>query len=166
MIEVRLAQENDLERIAKITQDFEPQTLERYKESFKSQIEQNSNPESSIFIFVAIIDNIVVGHGKLFYYSKEKHDVEFKSPEGWYLNGVIVAPEFRRKGVAKALLSFRESFILEKKGNEVFSIVSVENIPSISYHTSLGFKEQERAPGYLSVKLKCGEGILFYKVLS
>lgn len=166
MIEVRLAQIEDVYRISEITQEHEPKSIEEYTEIFKAQVEQNSNANSSIIICVALIDGIVVGHGKLFRYSKEKHDVEFKSPEGWYLNGVIVDSAYRRKGVAKALLSFRESYVLEKEGGELYSIVSAENHPSISYHTTLGFVEQQRAPGYLSVRLKCGEGILFHKLLS
>ncbi len=166
MIEVRLAQIEDVYRISEITQEHEPKSIEGYEEAFLQQVNDNFKKDSSSFIFVALKDDLIVGHGKLFRYSKEKHDVEFKSPEGWYLNGVIVDSAYRRKGVAKALLSFRESYVLEKEGGELYSIVSAENHPSISYHTTLGFVEQQRAPGYLSVRLKCGEGILFHKLLS
>ena len=165
-IKVRLAAENDISRIAEITHDFEPQTIEGYRNAFYKQVLQNTEQDSNAYIFVALIDEYIVGHGKLFYFNDQKHDVDFESPQGWYLNGIIVDPEYRRRGVARKLLKARESFAFHyKSGQDIYSIVSAENVPSINYHLNSGFVEDKRAPGFLNVRLKCGEGILFRKML-
>lgn len=165
-IHTRIAKIEDINRIAEITHEFDQQSLDGYINAFKKQVEQNFEKESCAYIFVALIDNFIVGHGKLLNYKKDRLDVDYPSPEGWYLNGIIVDPKFRRLGVAKALLHFREQFAVEKNDiNDLFSIVAADNIPSIQYHQKLGLKEVRRAPGFLKIKLHCGEGILFHKML-
>lgn len=114
-----------------------------------------------------MINGNIVSHAKLFYYDFQQVCVAFDSPEGWYFNGIVVDSKYRRQGVAKSLSKSRENYIKEsnKNNEKVFSIVSAENIPSIKYHESIGFSEFKRAPGFLNVKLNCGEGILFQKFL-
>lgn len=166
-IQTRLAEQKDVMRIAEITQDYEPKNLEGYIDAFSKQVIQNTEKDSCAYIFVAVIDNQIVGHGSLFKYNKGQVEVDFESPEGWYLNGIIVDSRFRRKGVAKELLKTREKFVLENSNNNVlYLIVSAENVPSIEYHKSLGMEEFRRAPGFLKIKLNCGEGILFRKTFN
>ena len=166
IFETRLAIDQDIQRIAEITEEHEPKGVDSYIKAFQDQISQNKEEDSYAFIFSTLFEDEVVGHGKLFKYSSGDMEVDFESPEGWYLNGIIVDPAFRRKGVAKELLKYREDFIsqIDEKTN-LHSIVSAENEPSIKYHETLGFKEHSRAPGFLKIKLNCGEGILFHKVI-
>jgi ribosomal protein S18 acetylase RimI-like enzyme len=164
--ETRLALDQDILRIAEITEEHDSKGIDLYIKAFQDQINQNKEENSYALIFVTLLEGKVVGHGKLFKYCCEEMAVDFKSPEGWYLNGIIVDPAFRRKGVAKELLKNRENFISQyNEKNNLYSIVSAENKPSIKYHESLGFKEHSRAPGFLKIKLNCGEGILFHKVI-
>jgi len=54
---------------------------------------------------------------------------------------IVVAPEFRRQGVASAL-------ILSLDGNEVFLEVRESNDPARSLHRKLGFTEIGKRPDY------------------
>ena len=90
--------------------------------------------------------------------------MDFKSPMGWYLNGTVVDTSFRRQGIAKTMAGFRSEYITKNSNSSaLYSIVAADNFASIAYHESLGFKEIQRAEGFLKIKLKCGEGILFQK---
>lgn len=165
-VELRLAIKKDIPRIVEITQEHEPSSIEGYTKAFVEQVDLNNLKSSISFIFVALRDEKVVGHAKLFRYTKDLK-VDYASPEGWYLNGIIVDPKYRRSGIAKRLLKYREKFILGKlEEANLYSIVSSVNEASIGYHKSLGFKEHLRAPGFLKIKLNCGEGILFTKLIS
>ena len=62
------------------------------------------------------------------------------APDGWYLSGVVVAPEFRRRGVGRRLTQARVDWVLEREPS-VFYVVSATNRASRTMHAELGFRE-------------------------
>ncbi|MEH7225635.1 aminoglycoside 6'-N-acetyltransferase [Bacillus sp. JJ1566] len=65
------------------------------------------------------------------------------SPVG-YLEGIFVKEEYRRKGVAKQLLSACEKWAKTKGCSEFASDVELENGESLSFHLKNGFQEANR----------------------
>lgn len=66
-----------------------------------------------------------------------------------YLEGLYVDPEFRRHGVARALVAAGETWALEMGALALGSDTEVENTVSQAVHTRLGFREVERLVGFL-----------------
>ena len=62
------------------------------------------------------------------------------APDGWYLSGVVVKPEFRRRGVGRRLTQARVNWVLER-ADSVFYVVSAANLASRTLHAELGFRE-------------------------
>jgi aminoglycoside 6'-N-acetyltransferase I len=73
------------------------------------------------------------------------------SPVG-FVEGVYVAPEWRRKGVARQLFSAIGDWAKARGCRELASDALLENVSSQRAHVALGFKETERVV-YFSRKL-------------
>ena len=64
-------------------------------------------------------------------------------PRGWYLTGVIVAPEWRRRGVATALIRARLAW-LAPRTKRVYYFCNSRNLVSMDAHKPFGFEEIQR----------------------
>ncbi len=117
-------------------------------------------------LFVAVIENSVVGFCR-FVSSLETppERIKYPYPDGIYCMGIIVAPKYRRKGVAKFLCEKRFEILKGLGCTEAYSIVSLDNSASMNMHASFGFRELERGTGFFVVSFDCGEGILYKKIL-
>ena len=65
------------------------------------------------------------------------------SPVG-FLEGLYVAPEARRHGIARALVAAAEDWATQKSCSEFASDVLMENVESQTVHAALGFSETDR----------------------
>ena len=65
------------------------------------------------------------------------------SPVG-YLEGIYVAPEHRKQGTARELLSACESWAKEKDCREFASDCELDNVQSLQFHLNAGFEEANR----------------------
>lgn len=65
------------------------------------------------------------------------------SPVG-YLEGIFVAEEFRRMGIARCLLRACEDWARERGCSEFASDCELENEESLRFHLSMGFEEAGR----------------------
>lgn len=65
-----------------------------------------------------------------------------------YINNIATNPNFRRKGIAKALLCELISLSVSSEFSFVTLEVRESNIPAISLYTSFGFKEEGRRKNY------------------
>lgn len=81
------------------------------------------------------------------------------APDGHYLAGVTVAPQWRRRGVAGALTTRRLRWIGER-ADEAFFVVNPANRASLALHTRWGFEEVLRAPRLAGVSFSGGVGLL------
>jgi RimJ/RimL family protein N-acetyltransferase len=88
-------------------------------------------------------------------------DENYSVPEGWYLLGVIVAPEMRRRGIATELTRFRLDWISQRAG-EAFFFANSLNLASIDLHQKLGFVEVQRPFAFPGASFSGGGvGVLF-----
>jgi GNAT superfamily N-acetyltransferase len=65
------------------------------------------------------------------------------APPGWYLVGLVVAPEWRRHGIGLALSAARVRWALER-APEVWYFTGTRNRASFALHARLGFEEVTR----------------------
>ena len=69
------------------------------------------------------------------------------SPVG-FLEGLFVAPEARRRGIARALAGAVEAWAIERGCSELASDTDSENPEGEAMHAALGFAETERVIFY------------------
>jgi aminoglycoside 6'-N-acetyltransferase I len=69
------------------------------------------------------------------------------SPVG-FLEGIYVAPLFRRRGVAASLVSAVEQWTLAQGAIELASDALIDNVDSHRMHAALGFEETERVVSF------------------
>ena len=65
------------------------------------------------------------------------------SPVG-YLEGIFVAENHRKQGIAKELLSCCEHWARSKGCSEFASDCELDNVKSLQFHLSVGFEEANR----------------------
>ena len=65
------------------------------------------------------------------------------SPVG-YLEGIYVTEDFRKQGIAKAMLAACEAWAKEKGCREFASDCELDNEESFQFHKKLGFQEANR----------------------
>ncbi|GAB96227.1 ribosomal protein S18 acetylase RimI-like enzyme [Kineosphaera limosa] len=101
----------------------------------------------------------LVGYGKATWLDPGARDAR-GMPAGWYLTGVIVAPNHRRRGVAGQLTSARLDAAVARGAQEVWCFASAVNRASILLHEQLGFVEVTRDFALPGLEFSGGEGIL------
>src|SRR5215470_13176821 len=69
------------------------------------------------------------------------------SPVG-FLEGIYVAPPFRRLGVAASLIRAVEQWTLAQGASELASDALIDNVDSHRMHAALGFEETERVVAF------------------
>jgi len=69
------------------------------------------------------------------------------SPVG-FLEGIYVAPLFRRRGVAASLVRAVEQWTLAQGASELASDALIDNVDSHRMHAALGFEETERVVAF------------------
>ena len=65
------------------------------------------------------------------------------SPVG-YLEGIYVAEEYRKQGVARELLAACQTWAKEKGCTEFASDCELDNVQSLQFHLNVGFEEANR----------------------
>jgi aminoglycoside 6'-N-acetyltransferase I len=93
---------------------------------------------------LALVDERVVGfgHTKLVEHDSSSHS-EGAPPPGWYLSGVTVDPDYRRRGVGTALTHVRLDR-LRGKTDVVYYAAEPENIATLELHSRFGFSPTGR----------------------
>ena len=61
-----------------------------------------------------------------------------------YLEGIYVAEEYRKHGIARELLSACESWAKSKGCTEFASDCELSNVQSLQFHLNVGFEEANR----------------------
>lgn len=97
----------------------------------------------------------VVGWAKTHYWDF----ADGPAPDGHYLAGVTVLPDFRRKGLAAELTATRLEWIWDR-ADRAWYVVNARNRASLALHARWGFREVARGPSFHSVMFDGGEGVL------
>ena len=66
-----------------------------------------------------------------------------------YLEGIYILPEYRKKGLARALVNNAESWSRSRGCTEFGSDAKLDDSASIAFHNSVGFRETERQVVFL-----------------
>jgi len=78
----------------------------------------------------------------------ERSAVEGADGAAAYLEAWYVQPEWRRKGIGKALMEACEAWAREKGYSEIGSDARLDNTESQRLHRKYGFEEMERVVNY------------------
>ena len=135
---IRKAELNDLSILSKLSCKLWPHhTANEMLSEYGVGI---ANPEAAFFL--AYAEETPIGFAQC----QLRHDyVEGteSSPVG-YLEGIYVADEYRKQGVARELLSACESWARTKGCAEFASDCELDNTQSLRFHLNVGFEEANR----------------------
>jgi ribosomal protein S18 acetylase RimI-like enzyme len=148
-IDVRVAETGDADDIAAIHSTRERVPVEESRRRVEGWVD---SPDS--LVLVAEVSGAIAAYGRSVRLAAEG------CPEGWYLAGLVVGPEFRRRGIGRALTIARLELIAERAG-EAFYFANERNRATIDLHAALGFSELTRDFTVPGVTFEGGGGILF-----
>jgi len=155
---IRSAIITDSHTLAEILNAREPGDLAQIIKNFQDEI--SSLDSSGRLLLVAEYNSQVIGYARAVYFMRSASSNSRNCPEGWYLNGVIIEPKYRRNGVASILIKSRLDWIV-KRANKAYYFANARNRVSIEMHEKFAFKELTRDFVYPGVTFEGGEGILF-----
>ena len=107
-------------------------------------------------LVVAERDDAVVGYGRGALWTADPED----GRDGYYLVGIAVDPDHRRRGVALALTRARMLWIAGR-ADEAWYFTNAANVASIALHDRFGFREVARSSSFRGVHFDDGQGILY-----
>ena len=85
-------------------------------------------------------------------------------PAGWYLAGLVVAPERRRTGIGRALTEHRIAWLAERTPMAYY-FASLQNRASLDLHARLGFEQLQRDIAVPGCTFTGGVGVLYGRSL-
>jgi ribosomal protein S18 acetylase RimI-like enzyme len=110
-------------------------------------------------LLVAEIRGGVAGYGRAMRFRPAAGAPTHLSPAGYYLVGLAVDDDLRRRGIGSALTAQRLAWI-EERAAEAWYFANARNAVSIALHARFGFAEVTRDFSFPGVTFN-GEGILF-----
>lgn len=135
---IKKAATEDAKTVAGLAiQMWESNTIDGLTEEFYDSIN-----EEGCVVFLALLDNLAIGFAQC----GLRHDyVEGtdSSPVG-YLEGIFVAEEYRKRGVAKDMLEACQKWAKEQGCAEFASDCELVNEDSLKFHLKMGFEEANR----------------------
>jgi ribosomal protein S18 acetylase RimI-like enzyme len=155
----REARESDLPALGRITSEREGGEADHHRSGLERLLRETV-PSGDGLVLVGEVDGEVVGLGKVVRFRHEGTSVADVAPEGWYLAGVVVRPEWRRRGVGDRLTSARLEWIA-RRATRAYYFVNARNTVSIDLHRRFGFVEITRRFTFPGASFVGGEGILF-----
>ena len=135
---IRKAEKKDLHTLAELACQLWPDNT---VEEMSAEMEKILTKPDAAF-FLAYADDTPVGFAQcqLRYDYVEGTD---SSPVG-YLEGIYVAEEYRKYGIARELLSACETWTKSKGCTEFASDCELDNVQSLQFHLNVGFEEANR----------------------
>lgn len=85
----------------------------------------------------------LVGYARAAYFDRRDDAPVSCAPSGWYLLGVVVHPNWVRRGLATRLTNERLTWAAARC-SEIFYVANPDNAASIEMHRKLGFEEIAR----------------------
>ncbi len=140
---MRLAKPGDLDAIAKLSEAGADEDPAYYWSEAGREIELPDEGDASKVSFVAEVMAEVVGFAQADYFVRPDAAPENCVPEGWYLRGLTVRPDFRGRGIGAFLTDSRLSW-LASRTKMVRCSVDSENRAAIALHKQMGFREVRR----------------------
>jgi len=149
---------DDVDDLAAIAAEREGESIDRWQVLFTRLLDACASGME--LLLVALVDDTVVGYGRVSHYTPPADAPANTAPEGWYLTGVVVDQAFRRRGVGLALTRARIRWIAERSTTSYY-FANAMNQSSIDLHGHVGFVEVTRDFWFPGVAFMGGTGILF-----
>ncbi|MES1175870.1 MAG: GNAT family N-acetyltransferase [Myxococcales bacterium] len=111
-------------------------------------------------LIVAELCGELVGVGRVSYFEPAEEAPQNAAPSGYYLLGVNVAPQHRRRGVGRALTEARLDWI-KKRAPVAWFFTAASNEASIRLHEGFGFRRNTSDFWFPTVDFGEAGGILF-----
>jgi ribosomal protein S18 acetylase RimI-like enzyme len=152
-VEVGLGAVSDLDGIASIHAGREGVELDVARARIRRELEAMDPVRR---LFVAHLEGEVVGYGRV-------ARLECRTlPAGWYLTGVVVRPDRRRRGIGRSLTRHRIRW-LEQRADRIHYFANSQNRVTIALHEWFGFREIARGVSVPACSFEGGEGVLFVR---
>lgn len=143
----------DVESCAAIAAHREGGDIAPWRTSFKRRLSDDDS-----IVLVARLGWRVAGYGVATKLDPVR-DGGAAAPPGWYLAGLVVTPDLRRRGIGRELTSARLE-ALRSRTPRVYCFINARNHASIALHQGAGFTELTREFAIPRVSFDGGEGIL------
>ena len=156
-VQVRLARPEDADGVAALVAESGAGTVAEHRDGFLGELK------------AALVDNLIlvaeaaggiVGFGRARRFAHPPEPPPGLAPAGWYLLGVRVADEWRRRGVGTALTRERLAWIA-RRAHEAFYFTGADNHASAALHAHFGFVEVSREFTYPRAEGLEGGGVLY-----
>lgn len=108
-------------------------TGEEWSALFRRDIERTDR-----YLAVARTDDELIAYGRTAWFEPDAEAPPNAAPAGYYLIGLVVAPNWRRRGVASAIIRARLGWISER-ASEAWYFADLSNAVSIRLHEQAGF---------------------------
>jgi ribosomal protein S18 acetylase RimI-like enzyme len=125
-----------------------------------SRCERDILDQNRLLLVAATADGLAA-FGRAGYWEPPAGAPDDVAPAGWYLLGVIVRDDWRRRGIGLELTRRRLDWIRDR-ADAAFYFANARNRPSIDLHESLGFVEVTREFTFPGATFDGGVGILFH----
>ncbi len=153
-LEIRAARIGDCPEIAAIERDGGGADEPASRARCESQCD-----DPRVILAVAVADSQVVGFGRAVSWERPPDPPSNAAPTGWYLLGLIVQADWRRRGVGLALTGFRLDGIAGR-ASEAFYFANLRNRASLDLHERLGFTELTTDFWFPGASFEGGLGVL------
>lgn len=111
---------------------------------------------AALLVAVALVDDGIVAAAKTHFQAEP----DSGAPAGFYLGGVSVHPDHRRRGFGRALTQARLDWIWERS-NTAYYFTDDTNVASMRMHAAFGFEEIARLPTILGASANHESLVLF-----
>lgn len=155
---LRPAEPRDLDALAALRAAREGEDPTRSRGVFTRVLQ--AAPGGDRLLLVAERAGEILGYGRAGPWTPPPDAPRNPAPAGWYLLGVVVAPEHRRRGVGSALTRARLDWIAER-ASCAWYFASARNRVTLALHERFGFVEVTRDFRFPGVSFTGGVGILF-----
>ncbi|MGH8881880.1 MAG: GNAT family N-acetyltransferase [Stackebrandtia sp.] len=120
-----------------------------------------TQPRNALFVATNPVGT-VVGYARVTWVGPSRAEADNAAPPGYYLGGMVVSGQYRRRGVGTRLTTVRLRFVTER-ANEAWYVVNGANDASIDLHVAHGFHETTRDFTFPGVVIDGPDSILCHK---
>jgi ribosomal protein S18 acetylase RimI-like enzyme len=157
-LSLRPAGPSDLPGIAALAADREGESLEKWRGIIERACREMQ--EGNALLLVAAKGDRTIGYGRVHHFSPPADSPPNVAPSGWYLSGVVVHPDYRRRSVGLQLTTVRLDWI-RARSPTAYYFANARNQVSIRLHRRAGFVELTRDFYFPNARFEGGVGILF-----